>query len=151
MDAKIVQRADAHILGIQVRINPMSANYEAIWRDQYDPRHPEVLALSGQADCYGAYYASGEPDMADFVAGMIVPADTVAPAGLVLRSLPGGAYARFDCTLGELPATWGAIYSQWLPGSRYAEDASRPCFEVYDLVSMGPLAPVQVYVAVKDK
>jgi predicted transcriptional regulator YdeE len=74
------------------------------------------------------------------------------PEGLTLRPVAGGSYARFDCTMSELSQTWGAIYSQWLPSSAYAEDETRPSIEYYPPdMDMGPEGKAEIYIAVKPK
>lgn len=66
----------------------------------------------------------------------------------MLRPLPGSAYARFDCTLGTIGATWGAIHKEWLPTSGYTEDEGRPALENYPPDCLSPDAPVTIWVAV---
>ncbi|MFO7697444.1 MAG: GyrI-like domain-containing protein [Anaerolineae bacterium] len=87
----------------------------------------------------------------DFVTGMMVAQGAPAPEGCLVRAVPGGTYARFDCTMATIGSTWGTIYGQWLPASGYTEDESRPAMEYYAPDAMGPEAPVVIYVAVKPK
>jgi predicted transcriptional regulator YdeE len=149
MQPEIVQLPDRHILGSVARIEPMNADYVALWRNGFDPHESEVAALAVDPGYYGVYFGTDRPGWVDFVAGMVVGADVVAPEGLVLRPLPGGAYARFDCTLGTIGATWGAIYGQWLPTSGYAEDETRPALEYYPPGAMSPDAAVSIWVAIR--
>ena len=151
MEGKIVQRADAFILGVQKRLNPMASDWPALWQSEFGPRMPEIAALSGEPVSYGVFFPTNEPDMADYLAGMIVPVGVAVPAGMTLRPLPGGAYARFDCTLETLGATWGGIYSQWLPASPYVEDASRPAMECYAMDASTDQSAAQVFVPIKEK
>jgi predicted transcriptional regulator YdeE len=54
--------------------------------------------------------------------------------------------------MSELSQTWGAIYSQWLPSSAYAEDETRPSIEYYPPdMDMGPEGKAEIYIAVKPK
>ncbi len=146
MKVEIVERADAKVLGIMARINPMNADYSEIWGNQFDPRQEEITPLAVDDGYYGVYYATGQEGMADFVAGMVVRDTDAVPDGLVLREIAGGTYALFSCTMSSISATWGQIYSQWMPASGYAEDTSRPSFEYYRPGEMGPDAPVAIYV-----
>ena len=149
MDGQIVTLPDRWIVGYAVRIQPMGADYGAIWRDGFDPHGDAVRRLAADPVYYGVYFGTDQPGWVDFVAGMVVPAGTPAPEGLVSRRLPGGTYARFDCTLSTIGATWGQIYRQWLPASGYAEAEDRPAIEAYPPAEMSPQAPVQIYVAVE--
>jgi len=46
MNAEIVNRQDAQVLGIIVRINPSEADYDDLWHRRFDPREPEVNRLA---------------------------------------------------------------------------------------------------------
>ena len=110
MNAEIVNRQDAQVLGIIARINPSEADYDDLWHRRFDPREPEVNRLAIDPGYVAVYYGTGQPDLMDFVAGMIVGDVTEVPEGLVLRALPGGMYAAFSCTLANLSDTWRAIF-----------------------------------------
>jgi len=148
MNAEIVNRQDAQVLGIIVRINPSEADYDDLWHRRFDPREPEVNRLAIDPGYVAVYYGTGQPDLMDFVAGMIVGDVTEVPEGLVLRALPGGMYAAFSCTLANLSDTWRAIFAEWLPSSGYAEDESRPGIEYFPPGTAGPDQPATIYVAV---
>ncbi len=151
MEAKIVQLPDRHVMGAVSRIEPMSADYMALWSKGFDPHAAAVAALATEQGYYGVYYGTDQPGWVDFMAGMVVGADAVAPKGLEVRPMPGGTYARFDCTLGTIGPTWGAIYGQWLPSSGYVEDYTRPALEYYPPETMSPDAAVTIWVAVQPK
>lgn len=149
MDAAIVTLEDRLVLGSVARINPMAADYVRIWREGFDPHQPAVSRMAAEPGYYGVYYSSEEAGMVDFLAGMVVASDSAVPEGLKARPLPGGVYARFDVTLSTIGAAWAAIYSEWLPGSGYVEDPSRPALEYFAPdMGEGPDAPVAIYVAV---
>ncbi len=131
MQPEIVQLPDRFVMGYVARIEPMSADYPTLWGQGFDPYDESVSALAIEPGYYGVYYGTEQPEMVDFVAGMIVDADATPIEGLVLRALPGGSYACFPCTMGTLSETWGAIYSQWLPASGYRVDETRPAFEYF--------------------
>ena len=151
MNAEIVVREDAQVLGITARIKPMEADYRELWDKQYGPHEDVVAALAAEKGCYGVYYGTDQEGVADFIAGMVVGDVGDVPEGLTLRELPGGQYAAFQCTLSTICNTWGNIYSQWLPASGYVEDESRPGIEHYPSDAMGTDAPVTIYVPVKEK
>jgi predicted transcriptional regulator YdeE len=119
------------VLGIQVRVDPMKADYQAIWNEQYAPHAAEIAALASKPGARSVFFDTEESAMLDMVAGMAVAACAVPPAGLVARDVPEGLYAVAACTLGTLGATWLAIYREWLPTSAYEADMSRPCYEYY--------------------
>jgi predicted transcriptional regulator YdeE len=149
MNAEIVNRSDARVLGIAARINPSEADYDDLWHRRFDPREPEVNPLAIDPGYVGVYYyGTGEPGMMDFVAGMIVGDVAEVPEGLVLRALPGGTYAAFSCTLRTLSETWRAIYAEWLPASGYAEDESRPGIEYFPPGTAGSDEPATIYVPI---
>ena len=148
MKAVIVERQDGQVLGFLARINPMEADYGALWQKGFDPHQRVVKDLALEPGYYGVYYASEEEGKADLVAGMLVGEVANVPEGLTLRDLPGGTYARFDCTMATIGPTWGGIYGQWLPTSGYAEDSSRPGIECYPPDMQGPESPVTIYVPV---
>ena len=122
MDAEMVQLADRQIMGYEARIEPMSADYPALWSQGFDPHGDAVRTLATEPGYYGVYYGTGEPGIVNFVAGMIVGPDAAPVEGLVVRSLPGGDYAA---------------------------DEARPGFEFYPPEAMRPDAPVAIYLAVK--
>jgi len=149
MNAKIITRPDAYVLGIAAQINPMTANWGELWGQRFGPREGEIAALAVEPSYYGAYYCTGEEGVVEFIAGMAVKADCVAPEDLTLRAAPGGLYAAFDCTMATISSTWNAIYGEWLPQSGYAEDTARPDLEVYAPGAAGPDAPVTICVPIK--
>jgi predicted transcriptional regulator YdeE len=149
MDVLVITLPDRWVMGVQARIQPMGADYGALWHDGFDPHAAEIEPLAVEEGYYGVYYPTGEPGWVDFVAGVVVPEGAPAPAGCVVRLLPGGAYARVDVTMAAIASTWGAIYGEWLPGSGYVEDEERPALEHYPPAEMSPQAPVSIFVAVR--
>ena len=152
MNAEIVTLEDRYVVGSVARINPMAADYPKIWSEGFNPHAPVVAEMAVEPGYYGVYYGSEQEGMVDFLAGMVVGADATPPEGLELRPLPGGVYARFDGTMATISATWGGIYSQWLPASSYFEDPARPAIEYFAPdMGEGPEAPVTIYVAVAKR
>ena len=151
MNAEIVERADAKVLGTMARINPMEADYRALWDGQFDPHTAEVAAHAVEEGYYSVYYATEEEGKADYIAGQMVGDVADVSEGLTLRAVPGGTCARFDCKMAAIGQTWGAIYGQWLPASAYEQDETRPSLEYYPPGAMGPEADVAIFVPVKRK
>ena len=147
MEAKIVERKRCKLLGIGARINPMQADYGALWA-AFSQHADAMGAMAIEEGAYSAYYACDVPDMADFVGGMVVADDAVAPEGLVLREVPGGTYAAFEGRMDTIGQTWGGIYESWLPQSDWVADESRPGLEYYAPDQMGPTGVVRVLVPV---
>lgn len=151
MDVKIVDLPDRRVMGTQTRIQPMGADYGALWSQGFDPHLSQIQPLASEEGFYGVYFGREEPGWVDFVAEMMVRKGTQPPAGGIVRPVPGGAYARVDCTMATIGSTWGAIYAEWLPSSPYSEDESRPALEYYPPVAMDPQAPVALFVPVKTR
>jgi predicted transcriptional regulator YdeE len=137
-------------MGIEARIKPMEADYTAIWRGLYDPRHAEISALSTGEACLGVYFQCEDHDFVDFVAGMPVPPDAAAPEGLITREVPAADLeAEFDCRLDGIGATWGSIFHTWLPGSGYEPAEDLPCFEEFPPSAGAPDSPVVIHVPIR--
>lgn len=151
MDAEIVDRPAGWVLGIGERIIPGQADYKGLWEGRFMPRHEEIKRLATDPAYYGVYYPCEEAGKADFIAGMATGEGTAVPEGLVLRPLPGGSYAQFRAAMKDLAATWGAIYREWLPASKYLEDETRPAIEYYPPEMTGPESEATIFVAVKPK
>jgi len=151
MEPEILNRSESTVLGVTARINPSQADYKSIWEQQFMPRHAEIVERAMDKSYYGVYYGTDQPGMVDFIAGMAVQPGREAPEGLTQRHVPAGLYARFLCKMSAIGPTWGAIYSQWLPSSEWAEDETRPALEHYPPEAMGPESTVEIFVALKRK
>ena len=151
MKAEIVSRSPGWIVGIEARIVPSQADYRGLWEQQFMPRHEEIKSLSTEGAYYGVYFPCDEPGKADFLAGMMTAERAKAPAGLSIRAVPAGLYARIECAMAELAQTWSAVYREWLPSSGYEEDEARPAIEYYPPEMSGPQSPVTIFVAVRSK
>ncbi len=149
MEPTITERPAVALLGVQVRINPMQADYTDIWRNQYEPRHGEIASFATDEACLGVYFDCGEAEMSDFVAGRPVAPGTTPPEGLVVREMPGGSEAVFECTMTTIGPTWGRIFGEWLPTSGYAHDEARPCYERFAPGCHEGAVPVTIHVPVR--
>lgn len=148
MQAKIQERNGFTVLGIQLTINPMVADYSDIWLNQYEPRVNEVRAHATDEACVGVYFDCGKPNMVDFVAGAPVSGVAQPPEGLVLREVPPCTEAVFECNMATIGQTWEAIFRQWMPASGYRVDESSPCFERFAPGCHEGRVPVTIHVPV---
>ncbi len=152
MEAEIVERSAFSVIGIQVRIAPCTADYPRIWEQQYMPHDAVVTALAAEEGHCAVYFSTDEPGKVDMVAGVIAGAVDSVPEGLVLREVPAAQYARFECGMDAIGATWQGIYSSWLPGNdEYAVDEGKACFELFPPGVHEGTAPIAIHVAVKAK
>ena len=152
MEPKIITRETFDVMGVLDRVDPHTADYEAIWRDQFDPVHDRVQPYSTDEGYYGVYFATDEPGLVDMVAGMAVGDVDDVPEGLTVRTIPGGQYAVFECGMDAIGPTWGAIYSEWLPASeQYEEDGTRACFEYFPPGSETGQMLLSIFVPLRPK
>jgi len=149
MTPRMEERGAFTVMGIQLRINPMSADYGDIWRNQYEPRLPEIEPFATDEACLGLYFGTGDEGKVDFVAGRPVEGVTNLPDGLVLWEVPGATEAVFECTMGTIGPTWHAIYQEWLPASEYVADEDAPCYERFAPGCHEGTVPVTIHVPVK--
>jgi predicted transcriptional regulator YdeE len=149
-DASTVELAAFTVLGLQERIQPMAADYTAIWA-RYEARHDEIAALGTGEDCYGVYFGTEQEGLVDHLACKAVPPGVAIPEGLTLREVAGGMYAVFECSITTIGPTWQAIFGEWLPAAAYAYDSQRPSFERFPPGCHGGEARVSIYAPVKPK
>jgi AraC family transcriptional regulator len=149
MEPQFVDRPAFTVLGVQVRLNPMTADYPAIWGRLFQPRAGEIQPLSLGDECYGIYFATDEPGMDDYVAGMAVPPGTQARMGFVVREVPAAHDAVFECTIATIAATWRAIFEEWMPKSGFEPDLSAPAMERYAAGCCEESSPVTIHVPVR--
>ena len=142
------ERQASRLLGIQRRLDPQATDWEALWREEYAPRLPEIRSCTTGKTCLGAYIAGGSDGLLEFVAGRPAREGIEAPPGLIVRELPAATYAVFECTMADIGATWHAIYGDWLPSSNYLADASKACIEEFAPGCHEGTVPVRIFVPV---
>lgn len=152
MSPTFEQRDAFWLLGVQHRVDMSTGSdtYRSIWDQDFMAHHDELMPLSTTGWYYGASYEADSGDACwDYLAAMPVPPDIEPPAGLVLREVPAGRYARFACTVATIGETYGYIHGQWSqqPGIKLRGGA--PVFEEYppetasDPSAMAILVPVE--------
>ncbi len=151
MELAIVTRPAMRVIGIAQRLDPLTTDWGALWRQQFEPCMPVLGPLMTGPNCYGLYWDTDQPPQVDFVGAVEVAPAAEAPAGLVARDVPGGAYACFECAMDAIGPTWEAIFGEWLPGDAHTHDPSRPCFEEFGPGSEEGRSPVRIYVPVQSK
>jgi AraC family transcriptional regulator len=131
LEPKIVEKASFHVVGMQFVGDNKQGGIPALW-EFFLPvamKHisPEGTTWYGICDCIGI------EGVVCYTAGYEVPDLSNIPAGMIGNTVPANKYAVFTHhgPLSGLGATWGKIYSEWLPASGL-ERAEGPDFELYD-------------------
>lgn len=135
------------LMGVGERIVPDQADWKALWA-AFESRIHDIAPVALGEACYGAYFDVGEPKACDFLAGMSVPAGTVAKEGLTVRGVPSARYAVFECSMDEIGPTWQWVFGEWLPGSGYRYAEGKPCFEEFAPGVMEGTVPVRIFLPV---
>jgi predicted transcriptional regulator YdeE len=138
------------VLGIQERADPMSMDYQAFW-SRFMAREPELRSLVTGPDGYGVYFPTDQEGLVDVFGGMAVPPETAPPEGLVLREVPAGHYAVFECTMQDIGATWAAVFGEWAPSAGHEIDHTAPCFEHFTPGCHEGTEPVRIFVPVQGQ
>ena len=135
------------IVGMRVRVKPMSSQISKLWED-FLARIGEIAYRNDPEVTIGVM---GHWDQAlnqfDYQAGVLVSDARTVPSGMVRWEVPAAMYAVFDATL----ATVSNIFEQ-VPGSLYDmgyQQAAGPCIERYGPDFMQPERPFQVWVPVR--
>jgi AraC family transcriptional regulator len=145
MEPKFVTKEAFSLVGMMYSGKPQGDDIPQLWR-AFGARMGEVAGVVSPGDCYGATHSydmdTGEME---YVAAMEVPADAPVPDGMVRVDVPAQTYAVFPCTLPAIQATFGQIYSEWLPASGY-QRAPGSEFELYD-GAFDPNDPASIFYA----
>lgn len=128
--------------------------------DRYAPHLMKRLAPEGETEEYISEHHIGElgiciDDLPDgkfhyMIAGYYTGGPV--PDGMTVRTVAGGEWAVFDCTMANLQDTNTAIWKEWLPGNNEYELAGGYCVEWYSPESeTGPSMRCQIWIPVKRK
>lgn len=131
MKITITYREGFTVLGIQNRLNPMTADYRTIWQSQVMPRMAEMMQLAMEDGFFSVYFGTSEPPLTDMVAGVNAAAEGKIPDGMVARQVPEGPYALVECKMEEIGRVWAEMFEHWKDPESYTIDFSRPSFEYY--------------------
>jgi predicted transcriptional regulator YdeE len=150
MEPKIVYHDAFTVMGVQERVNNEDPKfYNTLWMERYMPYDERVKPLSTDKAYYSVYFAIDKQEYC--LDGMAVVAGAAAPEGLVLREVPAGRYATFDCTVKTIGATWTHIFGEWLPKSPFVPTPESSAFEFYPPDTEGDDSPVVIYMPISDK
>ena len=140
------------VMGICEAINPMDADYKAIWSSGFMPHVGTIAPHSTDGCYYGVYFMiPGEKQLVDMVAGMAVAGVDEAPEGLAIRDVPAAECVVFSCTVATIGQTWQHAYGVWLPASEYEEDDSHSCFECYPPDTTGDDSPLTIHIPIRKR
>lgn len=150
-EPRLQDREPFTVLGVKVRVNPMTADYRAIWGDLYGPHDDAVKPFSRDGCYYSVYFETEEEGKDDLVVGMAVEGVESAPEGLLLCQVPGGREAVFDCPVSAIGPTWHAIFEEWMPSSGYRHDCDSAGFECFPPGADRGEVPVTIHVPVRKR
>ncbi len=142
------------VMGTQTRITSADQKdpetYTKIW-DAFESYRTKLRPLSIEQRSFGVTFATNKKDAFDYLAGVSVHSDAIAPdINLVSRMVPAARYAVFKCAGPDMGKTYQYIYSEWLPKSRYKIDKNACCFEQY-APREWMNRPVYIYVPIAPK
>jgi predicted transcriptional regulator YdeE len=139
------------VLGVAGRIIRGSESPELfgrIWKT-FESRQREIEFVATQKVYLGVSFPTDDQRVMEYLAGMCVAPETLAPAGLEVRRVSGGEYAVFECPLDAIGATYQHVFAVWLPNAAVQFDAGRPSFEQYP--EKTPEQPVQLHIPVRQQ
>ncbi len=112
MEYKIVDKAAFTVVGWKKQFNN-ETSYQEIpkWWDEMQGQQSDIMGM------FGVCIDSDGKDFDYLIADLYQPWKTV-PAGCVTRTIPGGTWAVFPCTLGTLQTTNTRMWKEWLPACK---------------------------------
>lgn len=151
MDVMIKTRNAFTVLGIQIRLNPMTTDFHALWQNEIIPRYAEIKPFAIEGGGYAVYYPTDEAQMVDMLAGVEVAAGTAAPAGLLACVVPAAHYAVVECRMDAIGDTWRRLYEEWPPQPERTIDFTKPSFEYYSPNMESGDGLVSIWIPVLDE
>jgi len=156
MEPRIVFHGAFTVMGVQERVNNDDPEfYHTLWMERYMPYDERVKPLSTDKAYYSVYFAR---DQQEFCLDGMAVADAAASVagipvleGLMLREVPAGRYAAFECTVKTIGQTWQGIFREWLPSSPYVPTPESSAFECYPPSTETGDSPVVIYLPISDK
>lgn len=132
------------------RVRLDSADWGALWDQEYMPRVGDIDARGVGDACMGYYFSTGEDGLVDLLMGKPARPGAEPAEGIVVREVPAARYAVFECGLRDIAITWRTIYGEWLPQSGLTENVSAPCYEEFGPGCVTGAEPVRIYVPVES-
>ncbi|MFO7692290.1 MAG: GyrI-like domain-containing protein [Vicinamibacterales bacterium] len=149
MTPQITTRGTFTVLGVATRITRGSESAELfgrIWQ-AFESRRREIDSIAADKVYFGVNLPTGDEQVTEYLAGMMVPSGTAAPEGLDMRDVPGGDYAVFECVAQAIGATYQHVFAAWLPTAAVQFDAGRAPLEEYP--ESTPQQPVRLHIPVR--
>ncbi len=149
MTPTLESRGTFAVLGVPTRIRRGSEAPELFCRvwATFESRRPEIEPAATEEVFVGASFPADEPEVTDYLAGMVVAAGAPVPDGLAARTIPGGRYAVFECPVDAIGATYHHVFAVWLPNATVQFDATRAAFEEYP--ENTPESPVRLFIPIR--
>lgn len=133
MNQEIKHRKSFTVLGIQSSVKQGSESTELfarIW-EKFEAERDILESLSSSKKYYGVNFPTDKVSISEYLAGMMVPDDTLVPNGLVKRFVPEGDYAIFECHVDSIGLSYQNIFTKWLPAASVLFYPKNPVFEEY--------------------
>jgi len=151
IEPKIVEKKAFRVMGIMVYGNPLTINYDEVWRQFMSSYYDRIARRSTDKAYYNVYFNTDEDNAVELIAGMSVKRSWPVPKGLATREIPAARYAMFGCLINVIELTYGYIHNKWFPASKYEWDKSKPDFEYFSPgFSVGNI-PVLIYIPIREK
>jgi AraC family transcriptional regulator len=148
MKHEVVNKEGFTVTGLKYRGDGAQGEIGELW-DELGQRWDEFEAMVDDA----AYGVSANMDQStgefDYIGGVELPPDAPVPEGMVQYEVPGGKYAVFPTTMGEMKETFNKIFTEGLAQAGL-RPAQGPWFELYDetFVPNEPESIFYIYVPV---
>ena len=146
MEPRLIHRETSRVLGIATQIRRGSETSElfaGIW-GKFESRRQEIESVALGETYFGVRFPTEDEDVSDYLAGMVVAADTPPLDGLEKRTVPGGPFAVFECPVEAIGETYRYIFTGWFANSDARFDPTGPVFEEYPEDTSK--RPVRIYV-----
>lgn len=130
---------------------PPEENHRDLWTD-FAERVEDLAALTDRDEIYGVVFEYDESgDDFTYVAGVPVDDPDALVPELTAVEIPGGPYARFESSVGNVEDEIERITDEWADDSEY-ERASGPMFERFpaDADPSDPSTPAAFFVPVEE-
>jgi predicted transcriptional regulator YdeE len=139
------------VLGVSHTVHRGSETSElfaGIWKT-FESHKDSIQPLATAKVYYGVTFSTADPDVTEYLAGMQVPVGTPSVAGLEARSVPGGQYAVFECSVDSIGPTYQHVFGTWSPTAAAQFEEGRPSFEQFP--DNTTEEPVRLHIPVRQR
>ncbi|MBN1402101.1 MAG: GyrI-like domain-containing protein [Anaerolineae bacterium] len=151
MEPKIIRREAFTVMGVIGHFASAAEDFGPLWEKVFVAFQDRIAALSAGEGYYGVYLDSDHTQPLDYLAGMAVRETLEIPQGLHVRQVPAALYAVFTCSFPKLGATYGRIWDEWLPSSRYTQDTSALGFDYFPPGMASGDPSIKIWLPIKDR